>query len=427
MLAGLGAQSAFAVAERQGTALQARFAARRDNAADAERLRAAATRITDVDALLKDRRALTMVLEAFQLEGEIGKRAMLRRVLTEDPAAQSSLVNRLADPRWRELADAFAARRAVTLTPQQLAAQSTEQLRALPLSSMAGLDFLQVQALSEQQVAALDPAQIAAMAPDALNGLDLEDLRALSGAQAAALTPAQLRALSRAQAMAIEPGDLATLGEAQLRAFTPDQLAVLTTTQITALRPEQVAAFTAAQARAFTPGQLDAFGASGRATLAAAPFVPEQDPAPTMRAPLGERALVDRIVERAMVNRFEKAMGDANPGLREALYFRRVAGGVTSISGLMADRALTEVVRGALGLPQQFGLLSFEQQRDLLTRRVDLRDFQDPKAVARMAQRYVAQVQPAAPASGGVAALFDGSGSANAIIGLAGRRISFSA
>jgi hypothetical protein len=266
MLPGLGAQAAMALVDRQGAALQARFAARRDNAAEAEALRDRAQRITDVDSLLKDRRALKMVLEAFQLESEIDKRALIRRVLTEDPAEKTSLANRFSDRRWREFAAAFAEGR--------------------------------------------PPGQ----SPD----------------QAAAGTGARLR------------------------------------------------------------------------------------------------AMLDRVIRDAMVNRYEKAMGEANPGMREALYFRRVASGVATVPQLMADRALVEVARGALGLPKQFGLLSFEQQRDLLTRRLDMAQLQDPKGVARLVGRYLAQANATPPPSP-LAALFDNQGSANGIAALAGRRLSIKA
>src|SRR5512137_681873 len=104
MLAGLGAQAALAVADRQGAALQARFEARRDISAEVAAFRERAPKLADVEALLKDRRALTMVLEAFQIESEIDKRGILRKVLTEDPTEQGSLANRLTDRRWRQLA-----------------------------------------------------------------------------------------------------------------------------------------------------------------------------------------------------------------------------------------------------------------------------------------------------------------------------------
>jgi hypothetical protein len=426
MLPGLGASTALAVAERQGAALQARFAARRDNAADADRLREAAGRITDVEALLKDRRALTMVLEAFQLESEINKTAMIRKVLTEDPTDEGSLANRMADPRWRELANAFAATQAVAMTSDDFASQSTEQLRGLALNQMAGLNFAQLRALSPEQIAALDPAQIAAVSPDTLGWMELEDVTALTADQVGALTPSQLRGFTPAQIWAIEPADLATLGEAQLRALTPAQIEMMSNPQASALRPEQLQAFSASQAAAFTAPMRNAVGATGRAILDAAPARPAEALVEQPRAPLADTTLVDRIVSRAMVNRYEKSMGEANAGMREALYFRRMAGSVTSIAGLMADRALTEVVRGALGLPPQFALLSFEQQRDTLTQRLDLSELQDPKAVARMAQRYVAQLPASQPADN-ITALFANAGGAEAIATLAGKGFSFSA
>jgi hypothetical protein len=256
MLAGIGALSALAVVERQGGDLQARFANRRDIVADIARFRETAPKLADVDALLKDRRALTLVLEAFQLESEIDKRAILRRVLTENPSGEGSLVNRLADPRWKQLALAFDT------------------------------------------------------------------------------------------------------------------------------------------------------GSSGGPPFALA-------------------STVNVVIEGALTNRFEKEMGEANQGMREALYFRRMAGQVISVGQLMADRALTEVARGALGLPKQFGLLSFEQQRDLLTRRLDLEQFKDPKAVARLAQRYLAQLEPVEAAASQVTALFGG-GDPNLIAALGSQRVSFS-
>jgi hypothetical protein len=368
-----------------------------------------------------------MVLEAFQLESEINKTAMIRKVLTEDPAEESSLANRMADPRWRELASAFAARRAVAMTSDDFAAQSTAQLQGLALNQMAGLNFAQLRALSGEQLAALDPAQIAAVEPDTLSWLELEDVTALTAAQVGALTPAQLRAFNPAQIWAIDPTDLATLGEAQLRALTPQQIEVMSVAQVSALRPEQLEALTAEQAGAFTAAQRNAVGAVGRTILDTAPALPAAEPEQAARTPLADARLVERIVDQAMVNRYEKAMGEANPGLREALYFRRMASSVTSIAGLMADRALTEVARGALGLPSQFGLLDFERQRDLLTQRVDLSLFQDPKEVARMAQRYIALQQPASSAASGVAALFDTSGGTEGLIALAASGISLRA
>jgi hypothetical protein len=395
MLAGPGAQAALAVAERQGEALRARFAARRDNQADAARLREAAGRLPDAEALLKDRRTLRMVLEAFQLESEIDKRAILRRVLTEDPAERTSLVNRLTDPRWKALAEGLAAARRTDVAPAALAAAPVEEIRAMALNRIAGLNFDQVKALTTQQVTALDPRQVAAIATEAIGGLDVADISALTGEQVAALTPAQGRALLAWQVQAIEPADIPRLAADTLRALTPGQVALLTPAQMAALTREQLSALSAQQAGALGDDQRAALTERGRAILRGAPFRPAAEPTPTARGPLADAALRERIIDGAMTNRYEKAMGEANPGLREALYFRRMAGSVTTIPQLMSDRALLEVARGALGLPPSFAMLGFEQQRDVLERRLDAARLRDPREVARMAARYVAGLQQA--------------------------------
>lgn len=257
MLTGIGPVAAWSVFARQGEALSARFADRRDNQADVARFREAAARIGSVEELLRDRRTLTFVLEAFQLEGEISKTAVIRRLLTESPDDQRSFANRMVDPRYRELNRAFGGREG---------------------------------------------------------------------------------------------------------------------------------------------------------------------------PPLADPALLDRIISGAMTNRFEKAAGDGNAGLREALYFQRKAATVGSVNELMSDRAMTAVVRGALGLPEKFGLLSFEQQRRILDQRVDVSQFQDPAAVKRMVQRYLIQApQASAPTDPRLALLAPAESGAAGLLGLIGRGLSIRA
>jgi Protein of unknown function (DUF1217) len=65
------------------------------------------TSIKSVDELMENRTVLNMVLSAFQLESEIDKPALVRKILTEDPSSDESLVNRLVEPRWTKLATAM--------------------------------------------------------------------------------------------------------------------------------------------------------------------------------------------------------------------------------------------------------------------------------------------------------------------------------
>jgi hypothetical protein len=257
MLDGIGAAAAWSVFARQREALAARFAERRDNQADVARFREAAGRIGSVEELLRDRRTLAFVLEAFQLEGEVTKTAVIRRLLTEDPAEPRSFANRMVDPRYREISRAFGGREG---------------------------------------------------------------------------------------------------------------------------------------------------------------------------PPLADPALVERIVSGAVTNRFEKAAGQGNAGLREALYFQRKAATVANVNELMADRAMTAVVRGALGLPEKFGLLGFEQQRRILADRVDFAQFRDAAAVKRLVQRYLVQSpQGSAPSDPRLALLAPAESGAAGLPGLVGGGLSLRA
>lgn len=66
-----------------------------------------AARIKNVDDLMKDRKSLKVVLSSFQLESEIDKRALLKKVLTQPLDDKKSLANRMLDPRYKQLAQAL--------------------------------------------------------------------------------------------------------------------------------------------------------------------------------------------------------------------------------------------------------------------------------------------------------------------------------
>jgi len=65
-------------------------------------------KVTSVDALLNDRKLLTVALSAFQLESQVDAKGILRKLLTQDPTATTSLAQQLLDPRFKQFAFAFA-------------------------------------------------------------------------------------------------------------------------------------------------------------------------------------------------------------------------------------------------------------------------------------------------------------------------------
>lgn len=404
VLPGLGAQTAFRVVQRQGEALQDRFESRKDNQAAMARFREVAAKITDVDSLLRDRRTLQTVLEAFQLESEIDKRGIIRKILTEPPSEQTSLANRLTDQRWRQLAQAFATSQPLAIEAADVALITTTTLAGFTMNRMAGLTAEQVTALSTTQVAALQTTQIAAFSVAGLAGLEARDI--------AALSTGQIRA--------IESQDIAALSTRQIRALASTQLAALTTQQLQAMNTEQLAVLNRFQSSGLTNDQRAALSDGQRSAIGAfaAEPLPEAERSGTAARVFADAALVERIVTGTLTNRFEKAMDEGNSGLREALYFRRMAGTVTTIESLMGDRALLTVMRGSLGLPESFATLDFDKQRDMLRKRVDLEDLKDSKAVDKIVGRYLALAAPQASQASPITALFDGGGaSLNSLIG----------
>jgi hypothetical protein len=59
--------------------------------------------ITTVEQLVENREVYTFVMRAFDLEDQIFGKAMMRRMLESDITDRTSLVNRLTDPRFREM------------------------------------------------------------------------------------------------------------------------------------------------------------------------------------------------------------------------------------------------------------------------------------------------------------------------------------
>ena len=81
---------------------------------------------------------------------------------------------------------------------------------------------------------------------------------------------------------------------------------------------------------------------------------------------------INDIVDKFVVNQFEKSLGQSNPGLREAAYFARNAKNVTNVYQLLGDPVLRSVVVGGLQLPGQVGLLDVDKQAQLISSRLNI-------------------------------------------------------
>ncbi len=75
--------------------------------ADIAYFQAQAPKLTTVDALMKDYRSLQVVLGAFNVSSLITSPALTRQLLTQDPSATTSTVQKIGNPAYQIFANAF--------------------------------------------------------------------------------------------------------------------------------------------------------------------------------------------------------------------------------------------------------------------------------------------------------------------------------
>jgi hypothetical protein len=119
--------------------------------------------------------------------------------------------------------------------------------------------------------------------------------------------------------------------------------------------------------------------------------------------------VMDGIAARYIKNEFQKAQGDASPGLREAMYFQENAAKINSPWAILGDKVLREVVTTTLGIPKELAIQSVESQATALTNKIDISKFKDKKFVETFIQRYLtARDQETSKANGTGAGMYGG-------------------
>jgi hypothetical protein len=94
------------------------------------------------------------------------------------------------------------------------------------------------------------------------------------------------------------------------------------------------------------------------------------------------------VVDKYLRQTLEEDAGRTNEGVRLALYFKRKASSITSAFAILADPALAQVVRTALGLPASIAQADVDRQAAMLEKRLDLADFKDPAKVDKFLTRF---------------------------------------
>ncbi|MCL5778910.1 DUF1217 domain-containing protein [Limibaculum sp. FT325] len=102
-----GGLAGFRFLTRTFEAQLAQFSRSPDIDRDVQDFIARAGQIGSAEELVRDTRLLRVALGAFGLEDEIGKRALVRRVLEEGTLDPDAFANRLANPVWREFSAAL--------------------------------------------------------------------------------------------------------------------------------------------------------------------------------------------------------------------------------------------------------------------------------------------------------------------------------
>ena len=117
---------------------------------------------------------------------------------------------------------------------------------------------------------------------------------------------------------------------------------------------------------------------------------------------LQDAANVKTILSQYETNQYETQEGQEVPGMTDALYFTRTAPAITSITQLMSDTTLLNVVTTNLGLSDTYGELPYDQQVTLLTSKVNLSTFSNPTSLQHYVEQFLALTGENA-ASGGSA------------------------
>lgn len=85
----------------------------------------------------------------------------------------------------------------------------------------------------------------------------------------------------------------------------------------------------------------------------------------------------------------EERAGEENAGFRLALYFKRMAGGISNAYDILADNALSEFTRTALGIPAETTNSKVEMQAKMIEKKLKMRDLQEAGKVDKLIDRFL--------------------------------------
>jgi hypothetical protein len=105
------------------------------------------------------------------------------------------------------------------------------------------------------------------------------------------------------------------------------------------------------------------------------------------------------VVDKFQRQTLEEDAGSENMGVRLALYFERLAPSIKSGMEVLADDALSQVVRTAFQMPDEIIGADLDRQAQFIEDVVDIEDFQDPAKVGKFLERFTAMWELENPTS----------------------------
>lgn len=322
----------------------------------------------------RNRPMLNYVLKAVGIDPNTVSFTKIRAVLTSDPTDPNSYVSKLKDERYTQLAAAFNFDENGKLRPERLIQSTSDQTRTGTLyAATFGKDLNEA---AKAQIKADTKTYLAAVG----SAVSLNDLLGDKKAIQYALTAygVKNKDLSKDELRKILTSDLAD----------PKSYANTQT-------DKAIAKFAAAF-NFETDGSVRATDTGGQQGA--------------------DRLATDKLY---LLQTLEEQAGETSEGTRLALYFLRKAPALTSAYGILADKALYQVVRTALGLPDGMVAMDTDKQAAMIQRKLDVKDFTDEKKLDKFVSRFAGMYDVANQdsSSNPVVQLFGG-GSGSGILGI---------
>jgi hypothetical protein len=300
--------------------------------------------MTSVDALMDNSTLYNYVLEAYGFDPKTTSKSNIRQALVSDVSNPTSFANLQSDPRYRELAAAFNfAPDGSVLLPRE-AQTEDEEVATIQLYNT--------------RIGTADSEEAQAIEENAYYHNTISRVRSLDD-------------------------------------FLDDKRMVAYVLKAYGLESERISNDVLRKVLTSDPFDKDSYvsklsDSRYRDLAAAFNFTSDGDIGRAAAQQVQTRSSLLKTIDLHIQQTMESDAGAQNEGVRLALYFQRKAANVTSVFGILADKALFEVVRTALGLPVGMSQADIDVQGAMITKRLDLADLKDPEKVSKFLARFSA-------------------------------------